>query len=60
MGSRRQRAGLHQGFTHCFVVSFASEADRDAYATHPDHVAFIALSRPHVDGLLVLDYFAGA
>ena len=52
--------GLSQGFTHCFVVSFASEADRDGYAPHPDHAAFIALSRPHVDGLVVLDYFAGA
>lgn len=52
--------GLSQGFTHCFVVTFASEADRDLYAPHPDHIAFIALSRPHVDGLLVVDYFASA
>jgi hypothetical protein len=52
--------GLSQGFTHCFVVSFASEADRDVYAPHPDHQAFVALSRPHVDGLLVVDYFAGS
>jgi hypothetical protein len=51
---------LHQGFTHCFVVSFASEADRDVYATHPDHLAFIALCGPHRDGLLVVDYFAGS
>jgi hypothetical protein len=52
--------GLSQGFTHCFVVSFASEADRDTYAPHPDHAAFIAQSRPYVDGLLALDYFVGA
>jgi hypothetical protein len=50
---------FNQGFTHCFVVSFATEADRDAYATHPDHMAFLALNRPHQDGLVVLDYFAG-
>lgn len=52
--------GLSQGFTHCFVVSFASEADRDVYAVHPDHRAFIAFSAPHRDGILVMDYFAGA
>src|SRR5512137_765950 len=51
--------GLSQGFTHCFVVSFASEADRDAYAVHPDHRAYVALSSPHRDVILVLDYFAG-
>jgi len=48
--------GLSQGFTHCFVVSFASERERDRYAPHPAHTAFIALSRPHAEQLLVLDY----
>ncbi len=52
--------GFSQGYTHCFVVSFASEADRNVYTPHPDHAAFIALSRPYVDGLLVVDYFAGS
>jgi len=52
--------GFSQGYTHCLVVSFASEADRDIYAPHPDHAAFIALSRPHVEGLLVVDYFTGS
>ena len=49
--------GLSRGFTHCFVVSYASEADRDAYQVHPDHQAFLALSRPHVEHLLTFDYF---
>ena len=52
--------GFSQGYTHCFVVSFHSAADRDVYVPHPDHAAFIALSRPHVDGLLVIDYFAAS
>ena len=39
--------GFDQGFTHCFVVSLASEADRDTYLPHPDHATFIALSTPH-------------
>ncbi len=50
--------GFSRGFTHCFVVSFASEADRDGYQAHPDHQAFIALSRPNVAQLLTFDYFA--
>jgi len=50
--------GLARNFTHCFVVSFASEKDRDTYQVHPDHQAFIALSKPHRQKLLVLDYFA--
>jgi hypothetical protein len=50
--------GLSQGFTHCFVVSFRSEADRDIYAPHPDHAAFLALSAPHREVVLTFDYFA--
>jgi len=37
---------LNDGFTHCFIVSFGSAADRDAYLPHPDHVAFC---RQHLD-----------
>ena len=50
--------GLSRGYTHCFVISFASEADRDAYQAHPDHQAYIALSRPHVEQIMTFDYFA--
>lgn len=50
--------GLSRGYTHCFVISFSSEADRDAYQGHPDHQAYIALSRPHVEQIMTLDYFA--
>lgn len=44
------------GFTHCPVVSLASERDRDVYLPHPAHAEFIALSRPHVEDLIVVDY----
>jgi len=50
--------GFDQGFTHCFVVTLASEADRDTYGPHPDHALFIALSRPHVEKILIVDYFS--
>lgn len=49
--------GLSQGFTHCFVVSYPSERDRDLYQVHPDHQAFLALSAPHREAVLTFDYF---
>ncbi len=49
---------LQKGFTHCFVVSFLSEADRDTYATHPAHVEFGALLKPVLGDVMVIDYWA--
>ena len=49
--------GFDAGFTHCLVVSLASEGDRDVYLPHPAHVEFLALSRPHVEKLVVVDYY---
>jgi hypothetical protein len=46
------------GFTHCFLVTFGSDADRDAYLPHPAHQKFVSLVRPNVDRSLVLDYWA--
>ena len=46
-----------QGFTHCFLVSFLSEADRAKYIPHPDHKAFGELLGPHIDKVLVIDYW---
>jgi hypothetical protein len=52
--------GFDKGFTHVFVVTVASEEDRDIYLPHPEHANFLAVSRPHVENLLVLDYWATA
>lgn len=46
------------GFTHCFQLTFLSEADRDAYLPHPAHQAFGELLRPHLEDVLVVDYWA--
>ena len=48
--------GLDQGFTHCFIVTFADEAGRDAYLPHPEHKAFGKLLGPHLDKVLVIDF----
>jgi len=49
---------LQKGFTHCFFVSFLSEADRAIYIPHPAHKAFGAVLGPHLDDVLVIDYWA--
>lgn len=50
--------GKAAGYTHCFLVTFKSEADRNIYLPHPDHKAFGAVLRPHLDKVLVIDYWA--
>ena len=57
-GTNNSPENLAQGFTHCFFVSFDSEKDREIYLPHPDHKAFVAIVGPHVDKVLVLDYWA--
>ncbi|MCL2330164.1 MAG: Dabb family protein [Phycisphaerae bacterium] len=46
-----------QGFTHAFVLTFASEADRDAYLPAPAHQEFVAMIKPYVQEALVVDYW---
>jgi hypothetical protein len=50
---------LADGYTHCFLVTFAAAADRDAYLIHPAHRAFVARLEPHLARALVVDYWAG-
>jgi hypothetical protein len=57
-GTNVSPEGLSQDFTHCFFVTFHSEADRDAYLPHPDHQAFGRLLSPYLDKVLVVDYWA--
>jgi hypothetical protein len=47
-----------QGFTHCFLVTFRSEADRAEYIPHPAHKNFGKILGPHLDKVLVIDYWA--
>ncbi len=49
---------LNQGFTHCFILTFTSEKDRDAYLVHPAHKAFGQLLGPFLDKVLVIDFWA--
>lgn len=57
-GTNNSPEGLNQGLTHCFLLTFESEEDRDAYLIHPDHKAFGSVLGPHLDKVTVLDYWA--
>jgi quinol monooxygenase YgiN len=50
--------GKSAGFTHCFVVTFKDAQARDAYLPHPAHQEFVAILRPRLENVLVVDYFA--
>ena len=49
---------FHQDFTHCYLLTFASEEDRDSiYTPHPHHQAFVASLQPHLEKVFVVDYW---
>lgn len=56
-GTNNSPENLNQGLTHCFLVTFSSEKDRDAYLVHPDHKAFVEILKPHLDKATVVDYW---
>lgn len=58
-GTNNSPENLNTGLTHCFLVSFASEKDREVYLPHPEHEAFVKVLMPHLDKAVVVDYWAG-
>lgn len=52
--------GKTEGYTHCFLVTFLSEGDRAIYLPHPEHKALSELMKPHMEKVLVLDYWTRA
>lgn len=57
-GTNESPEGLADGFTHCFLVTFADAKGRDAYLPHAAHKEFVTLLRPHLDKAFVVDYVA--
>ena len=50
---------FHQDFTHCYLLTFNSEKDRDSiYTPHPKHQEFVASLQPYVEKVFVVDYWA--
>lgn len=58
MGINNSPEGLNKGLTHCFLLTFESEKDRDDYLPHPAHKAFGAVLQPHLEDVLVVDYWS--
>lgn len=49
---------LSKGFTHCFFVTFESKEGRDTYLPHPEHEKFVAIVKPLLDDVCVVDYWS--
>jgi len=47
---------LQDGFTHCFITTFANTAGRDSYIPHEAHQEYVKVLLPHLDKLLVIDF----
>ncbi len=56
-GLNNSPENLNEGYTHCFLVSFSSEKDREIYLPHPKHKEFVAMIGPYVEKALVVDYW---
>ncbi len=59
-GTNNSPEGLDDGFTHCFLLTFADEAGRDVYLPHDQHKAFGDVLRPHMEKVFVIDYWGDA
>jgi hypothetical protein len=47
-----------KGFTHCWVLTFKSDKDRDAYLVHPDHKKFGQSLGPVLGDVFVVDFWS--
>jgi hypothetical protein len=57
-GTNVSPENLNKGFTHCWVLTFKNEADRDLYLKHPDHQAFGKSLGPVLADVMVIDFKA--
>lgn len=56
-GENNSPEKLNNGLTHCFLLTFSSEKDRDDYLVHPAHTAFTKLLPGLLEKVTVLDYW---
>jgi len=57
-GTNVSQENLSQGYTHCFLLTFASDKDRDAYLVHPAHKEFGNIIGSALDKIFVVDFWA--
>ena len=56
-GTNSSPEGLNQGLTHCFILTFNSDKDRDAYLIHPAHKEFGKSLGTDVEKVTVFDFW---
>ena len=56
-GTNSSPEGMNQGLTHCFILTFTSDKDRDAYLIHQAHKDFGKLLGPYLDKVTVFDFW---
>jgi hypothetical protein len=56
-GTNSSPEKLNKGLTHCFILTFASEKDRDGYLVNPAHLEFVKLIKEFTDDAMVLDFW---
>ena len=57
-GANNSPEGKTGGHSHCFTLTFESEAARDAYLPHPKHMEFVAFASEWIERAVVFDYWA--
>lgn len=50
----------NDGYDFVLLVEFASVEDLEIYGPHPDHDVFRDIVRPHIERILVVDYWGRA
>ncbi len=56
-GTNSSHEGLNKGLTHCFILTFASDQDRDAYLVDSAHLEFVEIIKQHSDDVMVIDFW---
>jgi hypothetical protein len=56
-GTNNSPEKRNKGCTHCFILTFKTEKDRDAYLVHAAHKEFGSLVGPLIDDVFVLDFW---
>ncbi len=58
-GRNSSPENLNEGYTHCFIVTFADPIGRDQYLPHPEHQSFCRrYLDPNLEKVCVLDFTA--
>lgn len=56
-GTNMSPEQLNQGLTHCFILTYHSLQDLNDYQNHLAHQEFQKVLSPHMDKVLVIDYW---